>query len=217
MSRAKPSVYVSKPWAEPTIRLFSRYGYPIAPTIKSADIVAFNGGEDINPQIYGERSIPAAGVYFNNDRDMVELQDYAASTGKFKFGICRGGQLLNCLNGGRLWQDVDSHNRAHDMVDLETGETIYTSSVHHQQFILGPEARLIAAARLSRFKLGHYGEDKSVIEWCRDDYPDDDPLSDDPEVIWYEKDRALCIQGHPEYGGYSKFTDYCMNLAEKYA
>lgn len=210
----KPSVYVQEDWAPQTIDMFSSWGFPIVTSPELADIVAFNGGEDIHPSIYHEDVINAAGCYYNKKRDERELAVYEKSQGKFKFGICRGGQLLNCVNGGRLWHDVDNHHRAHPMTDLETGQTIWTSSVHHQQFILGPEAVMVAVARESTNRIGY--QNKRPYRWWSGDVPAGHTSLDDPEVVWYPKDRALCIQGHPEYDGYTQMTAYSMGLIERY-
>jgi gamma-glutamyl-gamma-aminobutyrate hydrolase PuuD len=188
--------------------MFHKRGFEIVTDIDACDIIAFSGGEDIDPALYGEYAVPRAQVYFNQYRDQIELQGYhrAKERGVFKFGICRGGQLLNVMNGGKLWQDVNNHNGRHPMLDVETGRTLTTSSVHHQMFRLGPDCVKLAVATEATSKIA------ANSTWHWDGHTDD---REDVEVCWYPKDRALCIQGHPEYGGYDEFTDYCFEQLEK--
>ncbi len=204
------TVYVNPPvsWARPVQDLFRRHGYKVVDTIEACDIFVLTGGEDINPELYGEK--PIEGVYFTQKRDDIEVEGYkkAAELGKFKFGICRGGQLLNVMNGGTLWQDVDNHERDHKIYDLKTGQTIWASSVHHQQFRLAKGGVIVAEARESTNKIGQ----GRYWQMKHGDKRAPDP---DIEVAWYPKDRALCIQGHPEYGGYREFTDYCFAKMEE--
>jgi gamma-glutamyl-gamma-aminobutyrate hydrolase PuuD len=206
-------VFVQEDWASQSKAMFHRRGFQLVDKPELADIICFNGGEDINPDIYGQKPIPECRVSFNQARDNRELEIYKRSSGKFKFGICRGGQLLNCLNGGSLWQDVDGHHRAHDIVDLKTSKTIWSSSIHHQAFIPGLEAETVAVASASNFRTGIVHG--LLMRWARGDGYHES-LEDDQEVVFYPKDRALCIQGHPEYSGYSEMTEYCFELLKRY-
>lgn len=214
----KPTVFVQPPWESGAQELFEAYGYPLVTTLEEADIVVFSGGEDIHPQVYKETIIPHAGVdWLDEGRDALEIEAYKrCRPDQFKFGICRGGQLLNVMNGGRLWQDIDRHDRAHDIVDVQTGETIWASSVHHQQFILPTAkgvAEVVATSQIATYKLGHNTRG-GIKEWYRG--TGETKFNDDPEIVWFPKDRALAIQGHPEYQGYTKFTEYCLQLVERF-
>jgi len=207
----KPLIYIQEPWGSGARRLFSSFGYDFVDTPEKCDVIVFNGGEDLHPKLYKQTIIPRAQVtWLDEERDAIEVAGYERAKEKFKFGICRGGQLLNVMNGGTLWQDVDNHGRAHDMIDLETGETIFTSSVHHQQFITGPEVKILAEANISDHKIGYIGKE---VSWVRGHGAN--RFEKDPEVVFYPKDRALCIQGHPEYGGYTQFTNWCMKKLEE--
>lgn len=208
----KPKVFIQEPWGSGARRLFASSGFPLVATPEECDIIVFNGGEDLNPKLYGQEVIKGCYVSYTDERDKVELAGYERAKDKFKFGICRGGQLLNVLNGGTLWQDVTDHNHAHHMLDIESGKSVWTSSVHHQQFILGPNAITVATCEVAQSKVGIIGG--GVYKWSRD--YDTQDFATDVEVAFYEKDRALCIQGHPEYGGYGEMTDYCFDLIKRY-
>ena len=172
---------------------------------EDADILVLMGGADINPQLYGER--PVTGGHYNDRRDQLELNAIKSSPQSFKFGICRGGQLLNVLAGGTLWQDVNNHFGSHSIIDIKTGQRLITSSVHHQAFRTTDKAEIIATCQRSTHKRAQF---KS---WNAGVQPNKDDINDgvDIEVCYYAESRALCIQGHPEYGDES-FADYCFNL-----
>jgi len=188
------------------LKMFESMGFNVTYSLDVADIVCFTGGEDINPQLYGEK--PLDGIYYNPERDADDIDVYnqARDMGLFLIGICRGGQLLNALNGGKLWQDVDCHGRYHNIQDLATGELIYVSSTHHQQFRPSPEAEVIAVAWESETK---YAAD---TVWHRA-FENDEV---DYEVLYYDRSRSLCFQPHPEYGDVPGCTDYFFNLITKY-
>lgn len=71
------------------------------------DGVLLAGGVDMDPATYGEEKSPLCGV-IDPPRDAVEMQlaRWALEDGKPLFGICRGLQVLNVVQGGSLFQDV---------------------------------------------------------------------------------------------------------------
>lgn len=186
--------------------MFTSRGFELVASVEDADILCLSGGADINPQLYGETKL--AGTYFNERRDASEIADYnrAVERGLFIFGICRGGQLANVLNGGRLWQHFEGHRSDHTIVDIETGREIVASSIHHQMFRPTPEAVIVATCNHATLKVAEH-----EVWNARDGKPDDDV-----EVCWYSATRSLCIQGHPEVGP-DQFTDYCFELMERFA
>lgn len=181
--------------------------------VAKADIIVFNGGRDIGTEMYGETPV-ARGVPFEmGERDRHEKRIFESNPQTFKLGICRGAQLLNVLNGGHLFQDVNHHHSSHPIVDLETGEVYEATSTHHQMMRPDP-ARSVVIAVASQ----------STQKFCeavtylvtKDKLP---PLSEgnDVEIAWYPHGRSLCIQGHPEYGSSTKsYTDYCLGLIERH-
>lgn len=190
--------------------MFLRNGFDITKNIDDADIVVFNGGEDINPRLYGEMPIDDDEGWYNKQRDADEIYDWHIShqKGQFKFGICRGGQLLNVMNGGKLWQDVDNHGRNHPLIDIQTQRVINTTSVHHQAFRPGPGAEIVAKASRSTHKIAQ-GEIWEGVQI------NDLNEGEDIEILWYPETRSLCIQGHPEYHD-MQFRQYCFELLERY-
>jgi gamma-glutamyl-gamma-aminobutyrate hydrolase PuuD len=185
-------------------------GFTEVQRTEDADIIVFNGGVDIATSIYGERCVYSDGGYHRSDRDRIEIDifDRYRDNGKLLLGICRGAQLLNCLNGGSLWQDVDGHNVNHKMIVLKTKEVINITSTHHQMMRpFWPEAEILGISAESTHKWAEH--DKFPQKSWPDDYQD-------TEIVWYPKTRALCIQGHPEYVVRSRYAQFCLGLiAEK--
>lgn len=71
------------------------------------DGVLFTGGEDVDPELYGEQ-IKYDNVKVNRARDDFEraLLDGAMKSGLPILGICRGTQMINVRFGGTLYQDL---------------------------------------------------------------------------------------------------------------
>lgn len=168
--------------------LFKALGYAITTDFAEASLVCFTGGADVSPDMYGDK----AHRYTQNDewRDAKEERLFAEAWAHNipMVGICRGGQFLNVMSGGRMYQHVEKHTRSHHIVDTRTGETIYVSSTHHQMIMPSPNGVLIATAGLG-------GE----REWYDGEIARKDVSKEDIEVVWYPHTKALCFQPHPEF------------------
>ncbi|MDQ7820677.1 MAG: gamma-glutamyl-gamma-aminobutyrate hydrolase family protein [Armatimonadota bacterium] len=92
-------------WLDPPA--LRRAGTPAA-ALARVDGLLFSGGDDIDPQYYGEEVDPLAGVEVDPERDAVELPLARAAweAGVPVLGICRGIQTLNVALGGTLHQDL---------------------------------------------------------------------------------------------------------------
>lgn len=188
------------------------YGLEQVHNPAKADIIIWNGGEDIATSIYNEdpisRNIPKS--LSKRDREEIDMfNEFSYGSTKLLLGICRGAQLLNVLNGGSLWQDVNGHHTSHPMMDLRTGETIQVTSTHHQQFRPGVLGQLIGVSSQSTAKAA-MGELKHFIK------VPDLKHGQDAEIVWYPHTRSLCIQGHPEYVPGSRFSDYTLDLIKEF-
>ena len=187
------------------IKMFADAGFSGARSVDDADIVCFTGGEDVDPQLYGEKAIE--GTFYSARRDAVEAACYgeALALQKPMVGICRGSQFLNVMNGGKLWQDVNNHCSGHSLVDMKTGEVIHNmTSTHHQQMIPGKDAAILAVASLSTIK-------KSDSQTLHRDKPE----TDDIEVLWYPDSLSLCFQPHPEFH-HGDCRNYFLDLVDEY-
>ncbi len=160
--------------------------------LEDANIVLFTGGEDVDPSLYGHENVRS---YTNKDRDLKEKAIFEQmSQSQLALGICRGSQLLCCLNGGKLFQDVTNHaiGRTHQITD--GSRILEITSTHHQMqcpFNLPSKTYRIlwtTPERLSsRYAWG--GTEDRIIPPC------------EPEIVEYhvkDKPISLAIQGHPE-------------------
>jgi putative glutamine amidotransferase len=123
--------------------------------VKEMDAVVISGGVDAHPKNYGSSftNYPNAPEQFNEKRDEFENRVFEQSLRHHLpvLGICRGMQLINCLLGGNLTQDLgEEKNKVHHKqngIDTSHGISIYphtllagmlppnagnTNSAHHQ-------------------------------------------------------------------------------------
>lgn len=182
--------------------MFARSRCMAAKSIEDADLVVFTGGSDVNPELYGEHQHETTS--YSNTRDNEDMETYLKcfELGIPMLGICRGAQFLHVMNGGKLYQHVDNHNGTHSMWDVHNKTRIErVSSVHHQSVM--PTAangfQLLATANESRNR------------W-RNPYVNDIGTKIDVEAFFYRDTLCLGIQGHPEYSGYSRFTQWTLEL-----
>lgn len=168
--------------------------YILVDNIKEADLVIFEGGEDINPALYHE---PVGRyTYFNNRRDALELHVYeqARELNIPCWGTCRGLQFLTAMAGGRLIQDM-THTGSHELTFYD-GFKMRTNTLHHQMAYpydlkKGEDYYLLAAAYglSNTFEDGYHRQIEMPIV---------DGKTEEPEMIYYPKINAIGIQGHPE-------------------
>lgn len=143
---------------------------------RECDLIIFSGGEDLNPEIYGQSNTASYGV--NDERDHIERDIFymAMDEGKKVLGVCRGHQLINALSGGNLVQDIRPvHPGFHPIEILKNFSILnlsYTSkmvnSMHHQ----GVTRTGRGAQPTSAFN--------NLVESC-------------------ESDRIISVQFHPEF------------------
>lgn len=189
-------------------RMFIAAGWALVRNIKEADLVQFTGGEDVSPCLYGEERHPYTGDSI--ERDLYEA-GYFASAKRMDIpmaGICRGGQFLNVMSGGSMYQHVSEHatGARHLLCDWKTQEVISVSSTHHQMMRVGKGGELIATAELGGFK-------ELMLDGKVYADPNEPP---DTEVVYYLDTKALCFQPHPEfYGPGDECFEYYFDLIER--
>lgn len=174
-----------------------------------ADVIIFNGGADIGTAMYEETPVGRGIPEKPSPRDKQEMDIFYKYRGgsKLLVGICRGAQILNVLNGGTLWQDVDGHGRSHYMTVLATGQKMWITSTHHQ--MMRPNyatGKILAIADEARNK---YADKATWSHRGGAFFPDDHK---DTEIVWYPSTASLCIQGHPEYVPNSEFATFCIDM-----
>lgn len=167
--------------------------------------VLFTGGEDVNPMLYDEEQHPT--TFFNQYRDLFNAHLFSSCKANSipMVGICRGGQFLNVMNSGKMYQHVDNHGGIHNMTRADTKEVIPVSSTHHQMMIPADGAEILGFAtestRRERMEKGEI-----VVESGE---------HIDPEVVYYPDTKSLCFQPHPEFFGVPECTNYFFELLEQ--
>ena len=194
--------------------MFQRRGHTVVDTVANADLVQFVGGADVAPELYGEPCHPNTSFSDLTDIRSENLYENAIINRLPVAGICRGGQFLNVMLGGKMYQHVDNHAifGEHDVVDLLTDTRISCTSTHHQMMRGGPLGRIIGVAKEATFK-EHMSQESHIVSYMGD--------APDTEVVWYEESKALCFQPHPEIVGkdhpcqdyYFRLLEHCLGLS----
>ena len=191
---------------------------PVVSLSANPDVLLFAGGQDISPSLYGQKPLATTDKP-NLYRDGCEIQAYMWSQllvdrPVWKIGICRGMQLLNVLNGGKLQQHVDNHvdptNGAviHQLEYLgKNKQDTYGTFVnsHHHQMIIPP----------SNGKQKH-NPYQILCQTLG--------VMNDPEAIYFPNTHSIGVQWHPEWaedtdsGSFRMFKrivdDYVTDLDE---
>lgn len=206
-------VYIAGPVNFQVIALFKQFGFVGTNDLMDAHVCVFTGGSDIDTDLYGEKAIPECG-WFNEKRDEHEVRVYhnCVEMGIPMVGICRGAQLLNVMNGGKLWQNVDGHRRNHEAFDLINEKVITVTSTHHQMMRPAETAEILMVASRD-------GKPASLcsVKQAQGVNHKVGPKEVDPEVLWYEETQSLCVQFHPENNNATQeCRDYFEALLEEY-
>lgn len=181
-----------------TERMFISRGWDTVDTLGNADLVCFLGGEDVTPSLY---DAPNYASHCNWMRDVEEMAIWGEvrELNLPSVGICRGGQFLNVMNGGKMYQDVDGHCRGnHELIirgDISEEDLIFeVTSTHHQMMIPWDGGVVVGTA-----------DEASRILDTEGVYRFSDHV--DTEIVWYAETRSLCFQPHPEYNGAKDDTE----------
>lgn len=185
--------------------MFEELGFMVVDSLEQSDLVCFTGGEDVNPALYDHPKHPTTGFSTYRDAKEAVLFERCKELSIPMVGICRGGQLLNVMSGGTMYQDVTAHTYDHILIDNETGETVWVTSTHHQMMCPSKDAIIIAHAEVGGYRTV-WNEVEFISEKSEMDY----------EVLFYPENKALCFQPHPEYGGYPVMRQYFAGLLNKH-
>jgi GMP synthase-like glutamine amidotransferase len=113
------------------------------------------------------------------------------------------------MNGGKLIQDLDGHRREHGMI-ITTGNHMTpsqyisrVSSTHHQAVIENDKMKVLGHVHQSERR----DFNPSITQTGR---------TRDIEAFFYPATCFLGFQGHPEYANYHQYTQWCLQMIEKY-
>lgn len=195
MTKPKVFIYPGDSY-HAAIEMFEKRGFDVVKDFEGIDLVCFLGGTDVDPAIYNEERHPKT-QHPDRKRDDIEVAGYNRFIGIPKVGICRGGQLLNVLNGGRMIQDLGEYISGdvplYGYVEPSSWKATFKGLVrvdHHQGIVA------VNGTELSWPEDWNHGDDLMVSYAC-----------------YYEDTKSLCFQAHPEWG-HAGTEDYFFELLE---
>ena len=197
-------------------RMFAGRGWEVVDSTEEADLIQFTGGADVSPHLFGEEMHPHS--HCNEGRDVAEQELFNRYVGKKPMaGICRGGQFIYVMNGGKMYQHVDGHaiGTEHPLFKVlpNGGGMLFVcnvTSTHHQMmryeermapYIIGVADGLSTfRQRVETNKLG-----SEIV---------DDGPGVEVEVAYFPETNTLSFQPHPEFHD-GEMQDYYFELIEE--
>ena len=184
--------------------------------IPTCDGFVLTGGVDVHPSFYnGNPAYENVPVQFEPDRDRFEERIYRYSQlHKLPvLGICRGMQLVNVLEGGKLIQDLDNGNARHKKEASDKQHNIMAAGKSLLQQVSGSVSGRVNSAH-------HQAIDPDAIghNLVANAYADDnDNIIEGLEF----KDRSakafmLCVQWHPERMKDKEANPFSQNIKEQF-
>jgi gamma-glutamyl-gamma-aminobutyrate hydrolase PuuD len=195
-------------------RMFLKREWEIVDSIYDADLVQFTGGEDVSPSLYGVARHPQTFDNPARDKREQEIWELAQELGLPVAGICRGGQFINVMNGGKMWQHVDNHGISGGHIANLAGPIghVVVSSTHHQMMIPAETGEKVILLTANESTLKETMHDKLLVRrHVNKDHPDDDV-----EAIYYPETNSLCFQPHPEYTGFGPCQEVYFYFINNY-
>lgn len=207
------NVFIAGPEAGPNFyKMFARAKCFKAELPDDADLVVFSGsGHDVNPVLYGQKKHSSTFINDAIDKENLALYAFCRKRGIPMLGVCGGAQILHVANGGELYQHVDGHNGCHTMWDVREKLMIERiSSVHHQMCIRNEQLLPDGDFRMEILGVSHTSKTREINEG-----EIKVGTHMDIEAFFYRDTCCLGFQGHPEYGGYPKYTQWCLKTIDR--
>jgi len=183
--------------------------------IYKCDGFVLTGGVDVHPSFYnGEKNYNNSPGSFEPERDVFEEKIYRYSQLNYLpvLAICRGMQLINVLQGGKLIQDLDNGNARHKKEELDKEHTINTESNSLLHQITNSFSGKVNSAHHQAIDPDAIGDNLVVNA-----YEDDEKIIEGLEF----KDKTntafmLCVQWHPERMKGKEESPFSENLKKQF-
>ncbi len=186
--------------------------------IYGCDGFVLTGGVDVHPSFYkGALNYKNNPGIFQLDRDLFEEKIYRYSQKKNLpvLAICRGMQLVNVLQGGKLIQDLDIYgNKKHCKEDnLDKEHKIMTQKDTLLYQVTGNGSGAVNSAHHQAIDPSAIGENLMVNAY-------DDEQEDIIEGLEF-RDKAnkafmLCVQWHPERMSDKEENSFSKNIKQQF-
>ena len=181
--------------AEPNVEVI-RLGYQFSnlDDIKKCDGIVLTGGEDVHPRFYGkEIHYPNAPSEFEEKRDEFEMATFkkAQENNLPVLGICRGLQLINCVLGGTLKQDLGELNKVHTRIWKD-------DKIHNIGIEAATLLNKISRATQGEVNSSHHQAIDKIGKGMKANCWADDGTIEGIESSERDKPFLLAVQWHPE-------------------
>lgn len=190
------------------------------------DGMLFSGGEDVDPDLYGERKHHES-VHVERERDEFELAllNSAIDHRLPILGICRGIQLINVRFGGTLYQDLKTDIGISQELKSEHKQIGSRSDATHGVTITEPDSKLGEVLQGScRVNSLHHQAIKHIGRGLKKTAYSEDGLVEAVEAA-DEYPFLVAVQWHPEEMAadaaqrkiFERFLAECRKAAERRA
>jgi acyl-CoA reductase-like NAD-dependent aldehyde dehydrogenase/gamma-glutamyl-gamma-aminobutyrate hydrolase PuuD len=184
--------------------------------ISSCDGFVLTGGVDVHPSFYkGLVKYENSPFSHQPDRDHFEekIYRYSQLNNLPVLGICRGMQLINVLQGGKLIQDLDNGNERHRKEDADKEHTIVTGNDTLLYNIAGSLTGHVNSAHHQAIDPTALGENLKINAYDGDDEKIIEGLEFSDKT---NKAFMLCVQWHPERMKDKEQNPFSENLKKKF-
>ena len=165
-----------------------------------------HGGEDISPSIYGEKNntyCHASTTPSRRDQLELALIKRAREIDLPIVGICRGAQLLCCVDGGKLAQHIVGHHDVpHVIINPNNGQELGKSNTAHHQMMIPRYSKMTRVLGVVNSPVLSYSENNTLREH-----------DNVPEIVVFNKLKAFGVQFHPEW---MKPSDTIVDWCRRY-
>ncbi len=188
----------------------------------SLDGIFLPGGEDLDPERYGEAQHELLGA-IDPERDRTELllARWALDDGKPLLAICRGMQLLNVVNGGSLYQDIRALRDGSEKHDYFPPQFERVRISHEVQ--IQPDSRLsrIYGPTTLVNSMHHQGVKTlgrgcHAIAWASDGVVEALEVHDHPFALgvqWHPEELATHLHDGSSRDLFADFVEHCSDYA----
>ena len=174
------------------------------------------GGVDVHPDFYNGKPVyNNSPANFQPERDVFEekIYRYSQENKLPVLGICRGMQLINVLEGGKLLQDLDNGNERHKKEASDKEHNIVTEEGTLLSQIANSNKGKVNSAHHQAIDPSAIGDNLTVN--AHDD--DDEKIIEGLEF----RDKSgkgfmLCVQWHPERIENKEKNPFSENIKQQF-